>query len=118
MEEFKYLGVLFMGEGRREHEIDSWISAVSAVMRSLYGTVLVKQSFGKAEPSIYRLVSVPVPTYGHEIWVLTEKTGSRLQAATMARRSLGDRVRSLVTRKEDIYIYTHTHINNCGEGLH
>ncbi len=33
MEEFKYLGVLFMSEGRMEREIDRRIGAASAVMR-------------------------------------------------------------------------------------
>ncbi len=32
MEEFKYLGVLFMSEGRMEREIDRRIGAASAVM--------------------------------------------------------------------------------------
>ncbi|KAI3354703.1 hypothetical protein L3Q82_019196 [Scortum barcoo] len=32
--EFKYLGVLFTSEGKMEREIDRWIGAVSAVMRS------------------------------------------------------------------------------------
>ena len=36
VEEFKYLGVLFTSEGRMECEIDRWIGAAAAVMRSLY----------------------------------------------------------------------------------
>ncbi|KAI3360572.1 hypothetical protein L3Q82_002440 [Scortum barcoo] len=34
VEEFKYLGVLFTSEGKMEREIDRWIGAASAVMRS------------------------------------------------------------------------------------
>ncbi|CAM4549683.1 unnamed protein product [Leuciscus chuanchicus] len=89
VEEFKYFGVLFTSEGRMEQEIDRQISAASAVMQS-----------------IYRSIYVPTLTYGHELWVMTERTRSRIQAAemsflrTVAGRSLRDRVRSSVTREE------------------
>ena len=43
VEEFKYLGVLFMSEGRMERETDRWISAAATVMRSLYWSVVVKR---------------------------------------------------------------------------
>ena len=39
VEEFKYLGVLFTSEGRMEREIDRWIGAASAVMRTLHRSV-------------------------------------------------------------------------------
>ncbi|KAK3561458.1 hypothetical protein QTP86_002817 [Hemibagrus guttatus] len=94
VEEFKYLGVLFTSEGRMDHEIDRWISAAAAVMRSMYRSVVVK--------SIY----VPTLTYGHELWVMTERIRSRIQAAEMSflrsvvGRSLRDRVRSSITWEE------------------
>ena len=107
VEEFKYLGVLFTSEGRMEREIDRWIGAASAVMRSLYRSVVVKRELSrKAKLSIYQSVYVPTLTYGHELWVMTERTRSRIQAAEMsflrrvAGRSLRDRVRSSVTREE------------------
>uniref|UniRef100_A0A8C6U756 TBC1 domain family member 5 n=1 Tax=Neogobius melanostomus TaxID=47308 RepID=A0A8C6U756_9GOBI len=59
-----------------------------------------------AKLSIYRSIYVPTLTYGHEIWVMTERTRSRIQAAEMsflhrvAGRTLRDRVRSSVTREE------------------
>uniref|UniRef100_A0A3Q3CXU9 Reverse transcriptase domain-containing protein n=1 Tax=Haplochromis burtoni TaxID=8153 RepID=A0A3Q3CXU9_HAPBU len=37
MEEFKYLGVLFTSDGKREREIDRWIGAVAALMRRYTG---------------------------------------------------------------------------------
>ncbi|KAI3368113.1 hypothetical protein L3Q82_007840 [Scortum barcoo] len=40
VEEFKYLGVLFTSEGKIEREIDRRIGAASAVMRSVYRTVV------------------------------------------------------------------------------
>ncbi|KAK0132479.1 putative uncharacterized transposon-derived protein F52C9.6 [Merluccius polli] len=51
-------------------------------------------------------IYVPALTYGHELWVMTERTRSRVQAAEMSflRRvaglSLRDRVRSSVIREE------------------
>ncbi len=43
VDEFKYLGVLFTSEGRMEREIDRRIGAASAVVRSMYRSVMVKE---------------------------------------------------------------------------
>jgi len=91
-----------------EREIDRRIGAASAVMRSMYRSVVVKKELSrKAKLSIYRSIYVPTLTYGHELWVMIERTKSRIQAAEMsflrrrvAGRSLKDRVRSSVTREE------------------
>ncbi|KAK3529557.1 hypothetical protein QTP70_031980, partial [Hemibagrus guttatus] len=106
VEEFKYLGVLFTSEGRLDREIDRRIGAAAAVMRSMYRSVVVKELSRKAKLSIYQSIYVPTLTYGHELWVMTERVRSRIQAAEMsflrrvAGRSLRDRVRSSVTREE------------------
>ncbi|KAK3558236.1 hypothetical protein QTP86_013969 [Hemibagrus guttatus] len=107
VEEFKYLGVLFTSEGRMDHEIDRRIGAAAAVMRSMYWSVVVKKELSrKAKLSIYQSIYAPTLTYGHELWVMTERVRSRIQAAEMsfrrrvAGRSLRDRVRSSVTREE------------------
>ncbi|KAI3377132.1 hypothetical protein L3Q82_000325 [Scortum barcoo] len=47
VEEFKYLGVLFTSEGKIEREIDRRIGAASAVMRSVYWTVVVKKELSR-----------------------------------------------------------------------
>uniref|UniRef100_A0A3P9D6Y1 Uncharacterized protein n=1 Tax=Maylandia zebra TaxID=106582 RepID=A0A3P9D6Y1_9CICH len=106
VEEFKYLGVLFASDGRRELEIDRRIGAAAAVMRTLHRSVVVKRELSvKAKLSIYRSIYVPTLTYGHELWVVTERTRSRIQAAEMSflRRvaglSLRDRVRSSAIRE-------------------
>ncbi len=90
-----------------EREIDRRIGAASAVMRLMYRSVVVKKELSrKAKLSIYRSIYVPTLTYGHELWVMTERTRSRIKAAEMsflrrvAGRSLRDRVRSSVTREE------------------
>ncbi|KAK3550782.1 hypothetical protein QTP70_004917 [Hemibagrus guttatus] len=107
VEQFKYLGVLFTSEGRMDREIDRRIGAAAAVMRSMYQSVVVKKELSrKAKLSIYQSIYVPTLTYGHELWVMTERVRSRIQAAEMsflrrvAGRSLRDRVRSSVTREE------------------
>ncbi|KAK3530227.1 hypothetical protein QTP86_020143, partial [Hemibagrus guttatus] len=107
VEEFKYLGVLFTSEGRMDHEIDRRIGAAAAVMRSMYRSVVVKKELSrKAKLSIYQSIYAPTLIYGHELWVMTERVRSRIQAAEMsflrrvAGRSLRDRVRSSVTREE------------------
>ncbi|KAK3557454.1 hypothetical protein QTP70_027739, partial [Hemibagrus guttatus] len=107
VEEFKYLGVLFMSEGRMDREIDRRIGAVAAVMRSMYQSVVVKKELSrKAKLSIYQSIYVPTLTYGHELGVMTERVRSRIQAAKMsflrrvAGRSLRDRVRSSVIQEE------------------
>uniref|UniRef100_A0A669EXX2 Reverse transcriptase domain-containing protein n=1 Tax=Oreochromis niloticus TaxID=8128 RepID=A0A669EXX2_ORENI len=106
VEEFKYLGVLFASDGRREPEIDRRIGAAAAVMRTLHRSVVVKRELNvKAKLLIYRSIYVPTLTYGHELWVVTERTRSRIQAAEMSflRRvaglSLRDRVRSSAIRE-------------------
>uniref|UniRef100_A0A8C6LTA7 Reverse transcriptase domain-containing protein n=1 Tax=Nothobranchius furzeri TaxID=105023 RepID=A0A8C6LTA7_NOTFU len=106
VEEFKYLGFLFTSVGKLEREIDRQIGDASAVMRALYQSVEVKRKLSqRAKLSIYRSIYVPTLTYGHELWVVAERTRSWIQAAEMSflRRvaglSLRDRVRSSVIRE-------------------
>ncbi|KAK3538885.1 hypothetical protein QTP86_018754 [Hemibagrus guttatus] len=74
VEEFKYLGILFTNEGRMDREIDRRIGAAAAVMRSMYRSVVVKKELSwKAKLSIYQSIYVPTLTYGHELWVMTER---------------------------------------------
>ena len=55
---------------------------------------------------IYRSIYVPTLTYGHELWVVTERTSSRIQASEInflrraAGLSLRDKVRSSDIRRE------------------
>ena len=74
-------------------------------VRSVAGSVVKKELSQKAKLSIYRSIYVPTLTYGHELWVVTKRTRSRIQAAEMGflRRvsglSLRDRVRSSVIQE-------------------
>ncbi|KAK3556627.1 hypothetical protein QTP70_010822 [Hemibagrus guttatus] len=89
VEKFKYLGVLFTSEGRMDREIDRRIGAAAAVMRSMYRSVVVKKELSrKAKLSIYQSIYVPTLTYGHELWVMTERKSieiSRSSSRTMAK---------------------------------
>ena len=81
VKEFKYLGVLFTSEGRAEKEISRRIGAAGAVLQSLYRTVVTKRELSrKAKLSVYRAIFVPTLTYGHEVWVMTQRIRSQIQA--------------------------------------
>ena len=82
VEKFKYLGVAFTSDGRQDKELDSWIGKASAVMRALHNSVVMKRELSKkAKLSIFKAVFVPILTYGHESWVLTERMRSQVEAS-------------------------------------
>lgn len=57
MQEFKCLG--FKIEGKMESEANRWIGAVTAVMWTLYWTIVGKRELGrKAKLSTYQMVMV------------------------------------------------------------
>ena len=63
-----------------EREIDRWIGAASAVMQILRQYIEVSR---KVNLSIYQSLFVPTLTYGHKLWVVTERTRLWVQAAEM-----------------------------------
>ena len=80
----KYLGVTFSRDGRQDNELDTHIKKASAEMRQPYRLVVLKRELcTKAKLSIFRLYFVPIPIYGHECWVMTERMRFRVQAAEM-----------------------------------
>ena len=77
VEKFRYLGVAFTSDGRQDEELDTRIGKASAVMRALhYSVVMKRESSKKAKLSIFKAVFVPILTYGHESWVMTERMRS------------------------------------------
>ena len=85
MKEFKYLRVLFMSEGKMEQGVYRGIGAASAVVQTLKRSVVVKRELSqRAKLSIYRSIYVPTLTYGHELWVVTKRMRSQIQAAQMS----------------------------------
>ena len=54
-------------------------------MHSLYHTVVTKRELSqKAKLFVYRAIFVPTLNYGHEVWVMTERTRLRIQADEMS----------------------------------
>ncbi|KAK0137162.1 Complement C3 [Merluccius polli] len=121
VKEFKYLGTLFPSEGKMEREMDRRIGAASAVMRALYQTVVVKRKLSrKAKLSIYQSIYVPTLTYGHQLWVVTESTRSRIQAAEMSflRRVAGLSFRDRVFSKYQISLFVFLAEKPCVKFYH
>ena len=105
VEKFRYLGVAFTSDGRRDEELDTRIGKASAVMRALHYSVVMKRELSKkAKLSIFKAVFVPILTDGHA-WVMTERMRSQVQASEMRflRRiegvTLFNKVRSSEIRK-------------------
>ena len=86
--------------------MDTRIGKASAVMRALHYSVVMKRELSKkAKLSIFKAVFVPILTYGHESWVMTERMRSQVQASEIKflRRiegvTLFNKVRSSEIRK-------------------
>ena len=106
VEKFMYLEVAVTSDGRQDEELDTRIGKASAVMRALHYSVVMKRELSKkAKLSIFKAVFVPILTYGHESWVMTERMRSIVQASEMRflRRieavTLFNKVRSSEIRK-------------------
>ena len=53
-------------------------------MRALHYSIVIKRELSeKAKLSIFKTVFVPILTYGHESWVMTERVRSQVQASEM-----------------------------------
>ena len=84
VEKFKYLRVAFTSDGRQDEELDTRISKAGTVMRALHCSVVMKRELSKkAKLSVFETVFVPILTYGHESWVMTERVRSQVQAPEM-----------------------------------
>ena len=82
VEKFRYLGVAFTSDGRQDEKLDTRIGKASAVIRALHYSVVIKRQLSKkAKLSIFKAVFVPILTYGHESWVMTERMRSQVQAS-------------------------------------
>ena len=106
VEKFKYLGVEFSNDARLDCEIDRRIGSASAILRSLYRSVVTKKEVSRrTKMAIFKAVYRPALIYGHEQWVMTERIRSRIRAAEMRflRRAAGltlrDRIRSSTIRE-------------------
>ncbi|CAM1326521.1 Uncharacterised protein r2_g3556 [Pycnogonum litorale] len=97
VEKFKYLGVVFTNDGRQDIELDARIAAAEAVMRQLQRSVLLRQELGvKVKLAVFKSVFVPILTYGHEPWVMTEMA--------FLRRISGLTIGCVVRRSETLWV--------------
>ena len=84
VEKFKYLGVAFTSDGRQDKELDVRSGEASAVVRALHHSVILKRELSrKSKLSVFKSIFVPIFTYGHESWVMTEKVRSQMLASEM-----------------------------------
>ena len=84
VEKFKYVGVAFTSDGGQDEELDTRIGKASAVMRALhYSVVMKRELWKKVKLSVFKVIFVPILTYGHESWVMTKRMRSIVQASEM-----------------------------------
>jgi len=75
-------GIYVTSDGIWSEEIDTRIGEANAVVRELYRSVVMKRGLSNtAKLSVFKSVCVPIPTYGHESWLMTEIILSQVQAA-------------------------------------
>ena len=56
-------------------------SKAGAVMHALHRSVVMKRELSqKTKLAVFCSIFVPILTYGHELWVMTERMRSRVQA--------------------------------------
>ena len=99
VEDFKYLGSCSRVRDEWSVRLTGGIGAASAVLRALHRPVVVKRKLSqKAKLFIYWSIYVPILTYGHDLWVVTERMRLQIQAAENG-LTLRDGVRSSVIRE-------------------
>lgn len=81
-----FLGLFFPDEAKIEREIDRQMDAASAVMPSLCRSVFGEERdlSRNAKLSIYHSIRVPTPSYGHELWLMTERFRLQILVAKIA----------------------------------
>ena len=83
------MGLHLPSDGRQDEELDTQIDKASAVTlsrpnRALHNSVVMKRELSKkAKLSIFQAVFVPILTYDHESWGVTERVRSQVQASEM-----------------------------------
>ena len=61
-----------------------WIGKANTVLREFCHSVVSKRELSHtAKLSVYKSIFVPILTYGHEPWVMTERVVSQVQSTEM-----------------------------------
>ena len=98
VKEFKYLGVAFTCDGRQDEKLDARSDKASTVMRTLHHSIVLKRELAvmrtlhhsivlkreltrEAKLSVFKLIFVPILTYGNESWIMTARLRSQMQAS-------------------------------------
>jgi len=69
-------------DGRWSEEIYIRIGKANAVLHELYLSVVTNRELSNiAKLSVFESVCVPILTYGHESWLMTERILSQAQAS-------------------------------------
>ena len=77
-------GNLFTRDGRWSEEIDIRIGKADAVLRELGRSLATKRELSNtAKLSVFKSFFVPILSYGHESWVMTERVLTQVQAPEM-----------------------------------
>ena len=67
-------GIYATSDGKWSEEIDTQVVKANADLRELNRSVVMKRELSKtADLSVLKSVFVPIPTYGHESWIMTKK---------------------------------------------
>ena len=74
VEKFKCLGVAFPSDGKQDKDLDVRSREASAVMQALHHLV-------EAKLLVFKSIFVPIRTYGHESWSMSERLRSQMQRA-------------------------------------
>ena len=86
VEKFKYLRVAFTSDGRQDQELDTRIGKANAVTLALHYSVVMNKSCRKQlsqKDLNFRNSFVPILTYGHESWVMTQRVRPQVQVFIM-----------------------------------
>ena len=76
--------MVFTSVEKRSKEIDIQIGRANSVLGEFFRSVVKKRELSNtAELSVFKSVFVPILSYGHESFVMTEDMLSRVQAAEM-----------------------------------
>ena len=74
VQKFNYLAVAFWCNRRQNEKLNARFSTVSSVMRALHYLVVMNRELSKkTKLSIFKAVFVPIVTYGHKSWFMTER---------------------------------------------
>jgi len=78
-------GGIYVCRKAEPQEIDTRIGKTNAVLRELYRSVATKRELSNtAKLSVFKLIFVPILTYGHKSWVMIERILTQVQAPKLA----------------------------------